>query len=65
MKSDPSKSSDQAYLQVQVPAVTRRILGIKAAEAQEPVRVIVLRALKAYGVAVPTEALSDRRKTRA
>lgn len=58
------QENDQQYLQVQVPAATKKMLGIMAAEAQETVRVVVLRALKAYGVSVPKEALSDRRKTR-
>ncbi len=52
------------YLQIQVPAITKRHLGIRAAETREPIRVIVLRALKAYGVTVPNEAISDRRKRR-
>lgn len=64
MKSSSRKVDGQEYLQVQVPSVTKRILGIKAAEAEETVRVIVLRALKAYGVTVPAEAIADRRKTR-
>ena len=65
MKIGSRKAKDEEYLQVQIPAITKRILGIKAAEAQEPVRVIVLRALKAYGVTVPTQAIADRRKIRA
>lgn len=52
------------YLQIQVPAITKHHLGIRAAETREPIRVIVLRALKAYGVTVPDEAISDRRKRR-
>jgi hypothetical protein len=52
------------YLQIQVPAITKHQLGIRAAEAREPIRVVVLRALKAYGVTVPDEAISDRRKRR-
>lgn len=58
------RAESQEYLQVQVPAATKRVLAIKAAEAGETVRVIVLRALKAYGVTVPAEAISDRRKVR-
>jgi hypothetical protein len=53
--------SDDEYLQVQVPAVTKRNLGIKAAETRQPLRVIVLKALKAYGVTVPADAIFDRR----
>jgi hypothetical protein len=52
------------YLQIQVPAITKHHLGIRAAETREPIRVVVLRALKAYGVTVPDEAISDRRKKR-
>lgn len=52
------------HLQIQVPAITKRHLGIRAVETREPVRVIVLRALQAYGVPVPDEAIIDRRKRR-
>jgi hypothetical protein len=52
------------HLQIQVPAITKRHLGIRAVETREPIRVIVLRALQAYGVPVPDEAISDRRKKR-
>ncbi len=52
------------HLQIQVPAITKRHLGIRAVETREPIRVIVLRALQAYGVPVPDEAIFDRRKRR-
>jgi hypothetical protein len=52
------------HLQIQVPAITKRHLGIRAVETREPIRVIVLRALQAYGVPVPDEAITDRRKKR-
>lgn len=52
------------YLQLQIPAVTKRHLGIRAVKTREPIRVIVLRALKAYGVPVPDKAIFDRRKRR-
>jgi hypothetical protein len=52
------------HIQIQVPAITKRYLGIRAVETREPIRVIVLRALQAYGVPVPDEAISDRRKKR-
>lgn len=52
------------HLQIQVPAITKRHLGIRAVETREPVRVIVLRALQAYSVPVPDEAIIDRRKRR-
>lgn len=66
MRKGGSETRDQAeeHLQIQVPAVTRHDLGLRAAETREPIRVIVLRALKAYGVTVPEEAISDRRKRR-
>lgn len=59
-----SGSEVDEYLQIQVPAITKHHLGIRAAETREPIRVIVLRALKAYGVTVPDKAISDRRKRR-
>ncbi|MFN0190549.1 MAG: hypothetical protein ACKVP5_01050 [Aestuariivirga sp.] len=52
------------HLQIQVPAITKRHLGIQAAKTREPIRVIVLRALKAYGVPVPRKAITDRRRKR-
>lgn len=61
---DQSPSDIDEFLQVQVPSVTKHHLGIRAAETREPIRVVVLRALKAYGVTVPEEAISDRRKRR-
>lgn len=66
MKAAGAQSREEVdeYLQIQVPAVTKHQLGIRAAETREPIRVIVLRALKAYGVTVPDGAISDRRKSR-
>jgi len=52
------------HLQVQVPAVTKRHLDVRSAETREPIRVIVLRALEAYGIPVPKGAISDRRRNR-
>ena len=52
------------HLQVQVPPVTKRDLGQRALDAREPIRMIVLRALHAYGVTVPADAITDRRKQR-
>jgi len=49
-------------LQVQVPAVTKRDLGQRALDTREPLRMVVLRALHAYGVTVPVEAITDRRR---
>jgi len=62
MRASPDVA-DQ-HLQIQVPAITKRHLGLRAVETREPIRVIVLRALQAYGVPVPDEAISDRRKKR-
>ncbi|RTE88748.1 hypothetical protein D6B98_34375 [Bradyrhizobium sp. LVM 105] len=66
MKTAFAQSSSEVdeYLQIQVPSVTKHHLEVRAAETREPIRVVVLRALKAYGVTVPDEAISDRRKRR-
>lgn len=66
MEQAAAKSPDELdeHLQIQVPAITKRHLGIRAVETREPIRVIVLRALQAYGVPVPDEAITDRRKKR-
>lgn len=65
MKSaDRRRGEVDEYLQIQVPSVTKHQLGIRAAADREPMRVIVLRALKAYGISVPEKAISDRRKKR-
>ncbi|MGB3471098.1 MAG: hypothetical protein WBA51_09780 [Erythrobacter sp.] len=50
------------YLQVQVPTATKRDLGQRALDSREPIRMVVLRALAAYGVVVPEDAITDRRK---
>jgi hypothetical protein len=52
------------HLQIQVPSSTKHDLAVKAAQAREPIRVLVLKALQAYGVEVPSEAIHDRRKGR-
>ena len=59
-----SKDVGDEHLQVQVPAVTKRALGQRALDDREPIRMIVLRALKAYGLDVPADAIQDRRKQR-
>jgi hypothetical protein len=65
MKPDATSPDEvDEHLQIQVPAITKRYLGIRAVETREPIRVIVLRALQAYGAPVPPEAISDRRKKR-
>lgn len=52
------------HLQIQVPSTTKHDLAVKAASAREPIRVLVLKALQAYGIDVPDEAIQDRRKGR-
>lgn len=53
---------DDEHLQIQVPSETKRDLGQRALDAREPIRMVVLRALAAYGVTVPEGAITDRRK---
>jgi len=48
-------------LQVQVPAITKRDLALKALETREPMRMVVLRALRAYGIKVPAKEIANRR----
>lgn len=55
---------DDEHLQVQVPSATKLDLAVKAAKAREPIRMVVLRALDAYGVEVPSGAIQDRRRNR-
>lgn len=62
MSNPPDK--DDEHLQVQVPSATKLDLAVKAAKAREPIRMLVLRALDAYGVEVPAEAIQDRRRSR-
>ncbi|WP_188053931.1 hypothetical protein [Sphingosinithalassobacter sp. CS137] len=52
-------------LQVQVPTETKQALERRAVDDRVPMRVVVLRALSTYGIAVPQEAIRDRRKTSA
>jgi hypothetical protein len=56
--------ADDEHLQIQVPSITKRDLGQRALDQREPIRMIVLRALKAYGVTVPADAIHDRRRQR-
>jgi len=59
----PSKQSvAEETLQITVPLVTKKSLRLKAAESGDTMRVIVLKALAAAGVRVPTTELQDRRK---
>ena len=56
-------SDKEPTLQLFLPAATKREITLRAAESGETIRVIVLRALDAYGIHVPKEALVDRRKS--
>lgn len=58
------RDADDEHLQIQVPSITKRDLGQRALDSREPIRMIVLRALKEYGVTVPVDAIQDRRKQR-
>ena len=60
----PAPSEADEHLQIQVPAITKRALGLRAVETREPIRVILLRALQAYGVPLLPEGIADRRKKR-
>lgn len=64
MKTLEDVGGDDEHLQIQVPSVTKRDLGQRSLDRREPIRMIVLRALQAYGVNVPEEAIQDRRKHR-
>ncbi|RUU14172.1 hypothetical protein EOD23_01980 [Mesorhizobium sp. USDA-HM6] len=64
MKHPASTGDPDEHLQVQVPSLTKRHLDVRAAETREPIRVIVLKALEAYGIPVPEGAISDRRRNR-
>lgn len=59
-----SRDADDEHLQIQIPSVTKRDLGQRSLDRREPIRMIVLRALKEYGVTVPADAIQDRRKQR-
>lgn len=64
MKQTVEHLSDDEHLQIQVPSVTKFDLSLKAVNARESIRMVVLRALQAYGVDVPEDAICDRRKQR-
>ncbi|WOS67045.1 MULTISPECIES: hypothetical protein [Sinorhizobium] len=59
-----SEEEQEEYLQVLIPALTKRQLDIRSAETREPLRMVVLRALDAYGFTVPAGSIADRRRTR-
>jgi hypothetical protein len=56
-----STGEDNEPLQVQVPAITKHDLALKALETREPMRMVVLRALRAYGIKVPAKEIANRR----
>lgn len=64
--NDATKAEGEVdeHLQIQIPASTKRSLGHRSVETREPVRMIVLRALEAYGIPVPEGAIWDRRRKR-
>lgn len=62
MNEREDEAEPDEFLQIQVPAITKRHLGHRAVDAREPIRMIVLRALDAYGIPVPVEAIADRRR---
>ncbi len=62
--NDEIASDPDEHLQIQIPASTKRYLGHRAVETREPIRMIVLRALEAYGVPVPQDSILDRRRKR-
>jgi hypothetical protein len=59
-----SKRPDEENLQISVPPATKKSLRLKAAENGETMRVLVLKALAAAGIQVPSGELQDRRKNR-
>lgn len=64
LPNDEIAPDPDEHLQIQIPASTKRHLGHRAVETREPIRMIVLRALEAYGVPVPEGAIWDRRRRR-
>jgi hypothetical protein len=64
VSSSDLRTDGDELLQIQVPSATKRDLAVRAAQARESIRMVVLRALDAYGVEVPAGAIQDRRKNR-
>lgn len=62
MKNAINGPNTEEHLQIQVPTETKYDLRLKALNGRESIRMVVLRALQAYGVDVPIEAICDRRK---
>jgi hypothetical protein len=63
MRSAKQPESEEA-LQITIPLVTKKSLKMKSAESGDTMRVIVLRALAAAGIQVPSKELQNRRKTK-
>ena len=63
-QTSTQRENDEEHLQIQVPSATKLDLAVRAAKAREPIRMLVLRALDAYGVEVPANAIQDRRRNR-
>ncbi len=61
-KSQATSRDGEELLQVTIPCVTKRSLKMRAAESNEPMRVVVLKALASAGITVPRGELHDRRK---
>ena len=62
MKIDSESPDIEEHLQIQVPSETKYDLRLKALNGRESIRMVVLKALQAYGVDVPIDAICDRRK---
>lgn len=56
--------AEKATLPLHVPKSTKRDLKIRSVESGEPMHLLVLKALAAYGVRGPQDSLRDRRKRR-
>jgi hypothetical protein len=64
-RNQTEKADDnEQTLQIKVPCGVKKSLALKAAVDGETIRVIVLRALDAYGIPVPKQELTDRRKVK-
>lgn len=65
MKPGLIRTTDtEATLQVQIPAPTKRAVHVQAVSTGETMRLLVLKALAAYGLDVPPDALVDRWRVR-
>lgn len=54
--------SPDDQLQLAIPPSTKRALKLRSVETGDPVRLLVLKALRAAGYDVPDDAMVDRRK---